>query len=41
LLNYFGSVDNIASASVQEIAKVPGISIQVAEQIYQFMHGVK
>lgn len=38
LLQYFGSVSNIKTASVDEIAKVPGISEKLAEDIYLTLH---
>lgn len=39
LLLYFGSLKNMRSASQDEIAKVPGISQKLAEQIFQQIHG--
>lgn len=39
LLLYFGSLKNMRSASQEEIAKVPGISQKLAEQIFQQIHG--
>ncbi len=38
LLRFFGDASQVASASVIEIAKVPGISRQLAQQIYQALH---
>ena len=38
LLQYFGSVTNIKTASVNEIAKVAGISEKLAEHIYLSLH---
>jgi excinuclease ABC subunit C len=38
LLQYFGSVANIKTASVTEIAKVPGVSQNLAENIYTTLH---
>ena len=38
LLQYFGSVANIKTASVHEIAKVAGISEKLAEHIYLTLH---
>ncbi len=39
LLRYFGSVQNIKKASIDEIAKVSGISSALAEHIYLVLHG--
>lgn len=39
LLLYFGSLNNMRRASQEEIAKVPGISHTLAEQIFQQLHG--
>ncbi len=38
LLNHFGSVEIIKDASVEDIAKVPGINKKTAENIYNFFH---
>ena len=38
LLNHFGSTTSIRTASVAEIAKVPGISRKLADQIYEVFH---
>ena len=38
LLNHFGSSASIRTASVAEIAKVPGISRKLADQIYEVFH---
>lgn len=38
LLNYFGSVAAIKDASVDDIAKVSGISKKTAENIYNYFH---
>lgn len=38
LLQYFGSVANIKTASVNEIAKVSGVSEKLAEHIYLALH---
>lgn len=38
LLQYFGSVANIKTAAIPEIAKVPGISESLAEHIYLSLH---
>ena len=39
LLKFFGDVGQIKSANVEEIAKVPGISRQLAQEIYDNLHG--
>jgi len=39
LIKYFGSVQGIKTASVDEIAKVNGISTSLAEHIYLSLHG--
>ena len=36
LLNYFKTTENIKSASIEELAKVDGISKKIAEEIYNF-----
>lgn len=38
LLNYFGGLQELSRASVDEIAKTPGISKTLAETIYQSLH---
>lgn len=38
LLRYFGGLREIENAPVQELAKVPGISRKMAEEIYSFFH---
>lgn len=38
LLNYFGSADDIAQASVADLIKVNGISKKTAEKVYNFFH---
>lgn len=38
LIRYFGSAIAVKSASVDEIAKVEGISKQLAQDIYDFLH---
>lgn len=38
LINYFGGYQALAGASVDAIAKVPGISLQLAAKIYQALH---
>jgi excinuclease ABC subunit C len=36
LLNYFGSLDAVAGATVQELLKIPGIPPALAERIAGF-----
>lgn len=38
LLNFFGSVEQIKSASVNDLMKVSGISKKTAEKIYNYFH---
>ncbi len=38
LLNYFGSVEEIAQAWIKDIEKVSGISKKTAEKIYNYFH---
>jgi len=38
LLNYFGGTQELTRASIDEIAKTPGISKTLAETIYQSLH---
>ena len=38
LLNYFGSVEAIKDASIEDILKVTGISKKTAENIYNYFH---
>ena len=38
ILRHFGSQKEAADASIQELAKVPGISLALAEQIYFHLH---
>ena len=38
LLNYFGSVERIKDASIEDIAKVAGINKKTAENIYNYFH---
>jgi excinuclease ABC subunit C len=41
LLKYFGSLEAIAAAETEELAKVPGISASLAEEIVNFFGGIK
>ena len=38
LLAHFRSIDYIREASVDQLAKVPGIGPRVAEQIHEYFH---
>lgn len=38
LLNYFGGLQGIQAASEEALSKVPGISLQLAAEIYQALH---
>lgn len=38
LLNFFGSLDGLKSASIEELQQVEGINKKVAEKIYSFFH---
>ena len=38
LLKYFGSADDVAEASLNDLQKVDGISKKVAEKIYSYFH---
>lgn len=39
LLQHFGSKAAVEQATIKELAKVPGISKKIAEQIYGYFHG--
>lgn len=39
LMLHFGSVREIAGASVEQLSRVPGISQKIAKKIYTFFHG--
>ena len=38
LLNYFGSIEEIMHANIEDIIKVPGINKKTAEKIYNYFH---
>lgn len=38
LLNYFGSVSRLLSASKEEIAKIEGFGPKTAERLYSLLH---
>jgi excinuclease ABC subunit C len=40
LLRHFGSAAGVRNASVDELRKIPGISANIAQQIYDHLHGV-
>lgn len=39
LLNYFGGLQGLSSASLESITKVPGIGPDLANKIYAYLHG--
>jgi len=39
LINHFGGFQALSGASMESIAKVPGISLQLAAKIYKALHG--
>ena len=39
LLKHLGGMQEIMKASAEEISKVPGISMKLAEEIYNYLHG--
>lgn len=39
LLNWFGGLQELTQATVEELAKVPGISDRIAQRIYDTLHG--
>ena len=38
LLNYFGSAEDVAQASIKDLQKVAGISKKTAEKIFNYFH---
>ncbi len=38
LLKEFGSVDNIKNASIEELAKIDGMNLKTAENVYNYYH---
>jgi len=38
LLRYFGGIQGLAHASLDELTKVPGISLSLAERIFSILH---
>ena len=38
LLNHFGGQQEVRKASVEDLQRVPGISLQLAEAIYTYLH---
>jgi excinuclease ABC subunit C len=40
LLRHFGSAGAVENASVEELRKIPGISANIAQTIYDHLHGV-
>jgi len=38
LLNHFGGLQTLRNASVEEIARVPGVSAALAQAIYDWLH---
>ena len=41
LLKYFGSLEGMKEATLEELQKAPGISLKVAEEVYSVLHGEK
>ena len=39
LMIHFGSVREIAGASLEQLMRVPGISEKIAKKVYTFYHG--
>ncbi len=39
LLNHFGSMDQMRRSSLEEIKRVPGLSEQLATEVYEALHG--
>jgi excinuclease ABC subunit C len=41
LLDHFGSIDKLRSATVEQLAEVPGFGEKFAEQLHAFLHEVR
>lgn len=39
ILKYFGGLQEVQKASIEELSKVPGISHSIAQKIYEALHG--
>lgn len=39
LLQHFGGLKEVSQASIEELAKVPGISLELAARLYETLHG--
>lgn len=39
LLQQFGGLQELARAGIEDIARVKGVSVELAERIYQVFHG--
>lgn len=39
LLKHFGGLEGLKNASVEDLAKIPGIDAALARRIYEFLHG--
>lgn len=41
IVQHFKSLDNLAQASIEEIANVPDIGIRIAESVYHYLHNAQ